>query len=258
MRPELLYNPRLLCERLAEISLQRRRLAKLRGTAAQYLLSGHIDSLELLELLRPISPKVIYDVGANVGTWTLLGKAIFPHAVVHSFEPLRRHHSAFTENVRNSNSVYLHKVALGESSGNATMRVANFSDSSSILPLSAAGKKEWHLEEVAQESVTVLRMDDYRCSAQLPFPGLVKLDVQGFELAVLRGASECLGQANAVLAEVSFQEFYQGQCLFHELVAFLSLHGFFIYALGHGTAIDRPILQTDVLFLKGKIPTLPQ
>ena len=255
MRLELLYNLRLFCERLAEISLQRRRMVKLRGTVAGNLTPGHVDSLELLELLRPLSPKVIYDVGANTGTWTQLAKAIFPDAEVHAFEPLKSHHTALLEKFTAMSNAHLHKVALGETSGTATMRVTNFPDSSSLLPLSPAGQKEWKLEEVAKEAVTVARMDDYRRETQISFPSLIKLDVQGFELAVLRGAQECLGQATAVLAEVSFQEFYKGQCLFHDVVTFLSGHGFGAYALGHGTVIDRPILQTDVLFLKpGKIP----
>ena len=95
MRLELIYNPRLLCERLAEISLARRRLAKLRGTVAAGLTTGHIDSLELLELLRPNPPQVIYDVGANVGTWTLLAKALYPAAQIHAFEPLSMHTEKF-------------------------------------------------------------------------------------------------------------------------------------------------------------------
>ena len=80
MRPELFYNPLLLLERIGQWATERSRLRELRGTVAENLQTGHIDSLELLKLLRPLSPKVIYDVGANVGTWTLLAKAIFPEA----------------------------------------------------------------------------------------------------------------------------------------------------------------------------------
>ena len=82
-------------ERLARLAARRRRLGRLKGTVAEQLKVGHIDSLELLELLRRKAPTVIYDIGANVGTWTLLAKAIFPAAEIHAFEPLPRHVAAF-------------------------------------------------------------------------------------------------------------------------------------------------------------------
>src|SRR5215472_16265103 len=92
MNPALLYNPRLLCERLAVASIRRRRMARLKRTPAGRLRLGHIDSLELLEMATAhIDIQVIYDIGANIGTWTLLAKAIIGGACVHAFEPLPAH-----------------------------------------------------------------------------------------------------------------------------------------------------------------------
>src|SRR6266480_1184379 len=91
MRLELLYRPRLLIERLASLSIHRRRLARLDGTIAEGLQLGHIDSLELLDLVRPLEPRVIYDVGANVGTWAKLARAALPDSAIHAFEPLPEH-----------------------------------------------------------------------------------------------------------------------------------------------------------------------
>ena len=56
MRIELLWNLRLLCERLAEISLENRRYKKLAKTAASKLIGSQIDSLELLELVKQDIP----------------------------------------------------------------------------------------------------------------------------------------------------------------------------------------------------------
>jgi FkbM family methyltransferase len=241
-----------LCERLAELSLNRRRLARLRGTVASRLNTGHIDSLELLELLRPLNPMVIYDIGANVGTWTLLAKVMFPHAEVHAFEPLGIHYQAFQQTTAELSGVHLHRLALGETAGLAAMRITDFSDASSILPLSQAGEREWHIHEVAQEHVRVERLDDWQGEGKLPLPSLVKLDVQGFELSVLRGAACCLERASAVLTEVSFRELYQGQCLFHDVVGFLAERGFALHALGRRTVLGNPLLQTDALFVANR------
>src|SRR5262249_27942917 len=95
VRAQLLYDPILLLERLAKWPTEKRRQNRPRATTAQTLQPGQIDSFELLEFLQPLDPRVIYDVGANVGTWTLLAKGLYPQAEVHAFEPLATHVAKF-------------------------------------------------------------------------------------------------------------------------------------------------------------------
>jgi FkbM family methyltransferase len=248
MRRELFYNPRLLCERLGELSAAARRRASLRGTAASWLTDDHIGSLELLRMVSPEQAAVVYDVGANVGTWTLLLKAIHPHSQVHAFEPLATHLDAFNKNVERLNNVRLHPIALGESAGVGAMHVTSFTDASSLLPLAKAGAEQWHIDEIGQQSVQVETMDGWQARTGAPKPSFIKLDVQGYEWSVLRGASRCLANASAVLLEVSFQEFYEGQRGLPDLVALLAGHGFTLNGLGRDTALGRPLIQADALF----------
>ena len=253
MRPQLFYNPLLLVERLGQLATEKLRLRKLSRSPAACLQSGHIDSLELLELLRPLSPKVIYDIGANVGTWTLLSKTIFPDAEVHAFEPLTFHVNRFDELTSKLTKVHIHTVALGSAPGVAEMKVVDFSDASSLLPLTVTGRNLWRLKDTKVEAVRVERLDEWCATTKIPKPDFLKLDVQGFELEVLKGATDCLGASVAVLTEVSFQEFYQDQCLFHDIVEYLWRRDFLLVALGHGTAIGRRLVQGDALFLKRSV-----
>jgi FkbM family methyltransferase len=250
MRLELLYNPRLLLERLGTASLNRRRLAKLRRTVAKDLLPGHIDSLELLELLKSRPPTTIFDVGANVGTWTLLAKAIFPRTAIHCFEPLAMHQAALARAVGGLSDVTLHNVALGAEAESRDINVCSFSDASSFLEFTAEGKLLQGLEMVANERLEVAVLDEYVSAHSLPLPDLIKLDVQGYELQVLKGAERCLQHAQAIIAEVSFRELYKGQSLFNDVVEFCARHKFFVSAAGHGTAIGERLTQTDLLFEK--------
>ena len=144
--------------------------------------------------------------------------------------------------------MHLHEIGLGSQPARTVMKVTDFSDASSLLPLTETGKKRWHLEQVEEVPIQVERLDDWVARHQLSAPDLIKLDVQGFELEVLRGAEKSLAQTKAVLLEASFQNFYQGQCRFDELVSWLAAAGLHVRAFGHGTALGRPLVQSDVLF----------
>ncbi len=251
MRASLLYNPFDIIEHLAIGVQRRRRWRKLRHTPAAALGLGHIESLELLELLQATPPKVIFDIGANVGTWTCLAKSLFPAAQVEAFEPLACHLAGFKQwTAAWPADIRLHTCALGPTEGMASMHVMDFSDASSLLPLSAAGRQEFKISPAAEQMVPVMPLDTLVAREKLPWPDLLKLDVQGFELEVLRGAEECLRRARAVLCEVSFQRFYVGQPLFSEVLLFLEKRGFTLHALGSAAVPGAPLVQTDALFLR--------
>ncbi len=253
MRFELLYNPGLLCERLGYKAQQRRRLKKLRHTPARNLAVGHIESLELLECTRVVGIKVIYDVGANVGTWSLLARSVIPEASIEAFEPIPKHHISFNRILRGVEGVNLHPLALGSQNTSAVLRVTDFSDASSFLPLAEASRTQFGVKEVEQLETQMRRLDDYRLEQKMAFPDLIKLDVQGYELEILKGASECLRAAKAVVVEVSFIEYYRGQCLFHDVVEFLAQFGLLLTALGVHTRLGTEMHQTDALFLRRQV-----
>jgi FkbM family methyltransferase len=250
MRRALFYNPRLLCERLALESARRRRIARLKGTPASALSLGHIDTLELLELLNPADIKVIYDIGANVGTWTLLAKAIIPHAQLHAFEPMPEHCRGFADNTTQVSGVALHQAALGAEEKSANLHVMDFSDASSILPLADAGRVQFGIREIERRPILLATLDHWRASHDLPPPDLIKLDVQGYEADVLKGAPECVRRATAIITEVSFVAFYRDQGLFADILCLLAGYGFKLHALGMSTPLGQRLTQTDALFLR--------
>jgi hypothetical protein len=61
------------------------------------------------------------------------------------------------------------------------------------------------------------------------------------ECEVLRGGVKILGYAKAVITEVSFKEFYKGQCRFDQLASFLAEAGLFVYVFGLRTAVGKLI-----------------
>jgi len=99
------------------------------------------------------------------------------------------------------------------------------------------------------ESVKVETIDSL-CSAFEFVPDLIKMDVQGYELEVLKGATECLKTVKAVITEVSFKEYYRGQCQFHDILTFLAGFNLFTSAFGINTPIGETLEQTDMLFVR--------
>jgi FkbM family methyltransferase len=250
MRASLFYNPFDLIERLARSVQRRRRWRRVRGTPAAGLTLGHLDSLELLELLKPAPPAVIHDIGANVGTWTCLAKSIFPAAAVEAFEPLEAHFAGFRRRTATWPDVQLHAVALGSREGTTSLEVVDFSDASSVLPLTADGQMTFQVKPVGRQEVRLATLDGLVAAGEVRPADLLKLDVQGYELEVLRGAEKTLAAAVYVIAEVSFREFYRGQPLFAEVVAFLAARGFHLRALGTETPLGKALVQTDALFVQ--------
>ncbi|MEJ7590189.1 MAG: FkbM family methyltransferase [Planctomycetaceae bacterium] len=243
-----MYDPLLLLERLGEWASNRRRLRKLRRTVASHLTLGHIDSLESLELIRDRDINVVFDVGANVGTWTLLAKCILPNCEVHAFEPLPFHITEFKKAVANVSGVTLHELALGDSSGCIDIRITSSTDASSVLPLSKLRSSHYDLAEVDTIEVQLDSIDNLMAHRRTPQPDLIKMDIQGYELTALQGANNALRTAKAILLEVSFQAIYEEQCLFHEIVEFLNVRGFRLTSIGHGPIVGRRLVQADLLF----------
>jgi hypothetical protein len=95
------------------------------------------------------------------------------------------------------------------------------------------------------------RLDAFRLAAEF-----IKIDVQGYELEVLRGGMETLAQAEAALIELSLIEINNGCPLLHEALAFMKHAGFVAYDILelHRRPLDGAMNQIDVLFLREDSP----
>lgn len=179
-------------------------------------------SVEFLPALRAIAPAVVIDAGANVGQFAWAVAIAAPQARLHLFEPIPgclEVAGAVLSSLGVDHKV--HCVALGAEDGEGVFFVENHSDQSSLLrPVSTRWKR--------QMTVPVRTLDSVDLDGVLSRPGpkLLKIDVQGSELAILNGASRTLPLIDHVLVELSLRETYVDQPLADEVVASLTNHGF--------------------------------
>ena len=153
----------------------------------------------------------------------------------------------------------IRQCAVSDSIGSTHFDILNADYSSSILPaLPEVGGAGQRLDLRVRERIPVaLRtLDELVPGAGLDGAiDLLKIDTQGAELQVLRGATTILPRVRLIWVEVSFRALYEGSALFADVHAFLGAQGFRFYSIHEGfRGVDGELLQADVLFLGAGAP----
>jgi FkbM family methyltransferase len=225
---------------LAETTNALLRPLGLRVVNARWGPRGPFDSLRRARD-RGVPIRQIVDVGASNGTWTRECLPLFPDAHYLLVEPRPVHASALAALAAEHPNVRVWQGGLGSRPDTLALRVHG--DQSSFLA------SESFPTDTTQR-VEVRTLDSLLGSDLLAPPDLIKADVQGYELEVLRGASACLATAKLLLLEVSYRRMYRDLPLAHEVIAYAGSHGFRIcdvctYA---GRPSDGELMQSDLLF----------
>jgi FkbM family methyltransferase len=163
----------------------------------------------------------VLDVGANAGQFARAAAQTFPGARVISFEPLSDIAANLRDHLRDLDRFEVHECALGRENGSVEFHPHRYSLSSSALPaVSGNGRgpgPKAATGELPAIDVPLRRLDDI-VPTGVARPALLKLDVQGYELEVLAGATERLAEMDALLLELAFSREYVGQPLYGEVV----------------------------------------
>jgi FkbM family methyltransferase len=209
----------------------------------------------LRNVIARLQPVAVLDVGANIGQYARMLRDIGYKGVIVSFEPLTAAHEKLSvEAGADSNWKVAPRAALGSAKGSIEINVSGNSVSSSVLPM-----QETHLAAapqsryLAKESVALERLDDL-----LPTvfsgagPLFLKLDTQGYEEEVLKGAAGILSRVVAIQMEISLVPLYQGApTLVHSVTAMRDL-GYHLFQVipGFRDVTTGQLLQLDGIFFR--------
>ena len=182
--------------------------------------------------LPPFTPRIIYDLGANIGAASLYFAATYPDARIYGFEPVPANHDICAVNYRNLPGSAVFPWAVGARSGVATFdclddpRGGRLSGSVANPRLQLTGRIEVQIFSVA----------DLVKVKQLPPPEFLKIDVEGAEMEVLSGIGEFEQSVKRIFVETHSDE------LTNACQQWMRDHGFRIYSSADPTALwgDRP------------------
>ena len=198
--------------------------------------------------------KHVFDVGANEGQTALQFTRTFPEATVYSFEPFPDGFEKLCATAKLRPKIKPFQLALGDQAGRRKFYLTRSTCTHSLLPTSPQahtylGKR---MDSAGEIEVTITTLDSFCAEHHIPQIDLLKLDVQGYELNVLAGASGLLNsrKIGLILTEVNFVPLYESQAYFHQVYQFLLDRGFQLVSLYNETRWDGPALNwADALFV---------
>lgn len=193
-----------------------------------------VDVFALLaEVLDEERSLPIIDGGANRGDTGSAIRRLFPDAPVHMFEPVSLAYGELEARFEHEPSAHTHQLALGERAERASIHINRNLWTCSMLPANERGlgfHGDW-CETVRTESIEVARLDAWAAEHGIEEIGIVKLDLQGFELAALRGMGALLQRTRAVYAEAQITPEYTGASTLSEIDLFMRSQGFGLYQI---------------------------
>jgi FkbM family methyltransferase len=235
-----------------------------------YTAARHPDSVRLMrkgiryehyrDLNRPwltgLGIKTVLDVGANVGDFAKLAREVFPDAAIYSFEPLPDCFAQLRSALPGDVNFFPIEAGVGRRDEALDFYRSFHSPSSSFLKMEELHKEAFPYtsDGQAQEplKIQVRTLDGLLADKEIEEPILLKIDVQGFELEAIAGATKALERSKVVVIEMSFANLYEGQPLFHDVYEEMYRHGFRFHgslAQMHHPATGE-VVQTDAIFVK--------
>lgn len=195
---------------------------------------------------------LILDIGGGIGVTADLFNQYFPGKRIIVFEPINDNFNTIKSRFDSFPNIDVIKCALGDEHSIKQINIANRKTSSSILPLSAdPDSKFFNEDSLGQsgiESIEVLRLDDF-LSADRSQIGIMKVDVQGYELDVLKGAEITLKRTDVLVLEVNNHNVYVGSPKYYEIDNYLRENNFTLYDILPSVVDNCKLKEWDVIYL---------
>jgi FkbM family methyltransferase len=208
--------------------------------------TGTFDKNNLLSILFNnlktigFTPKHIVDIGANHGTWTREVISHFPEAHYTLLEPQHWLKESFQDILDANPKVQFYPVGAGEKEGSFQFTIVDRDDSCSFR-YTEEEAKEAGFEQI---EIPVVTLNNLLSESKFPLPDIIKIDAEGLDIEVLKGASDFFGKTEIFMVEagVVIKEFDNS---FFKMINFMDENGYRLFEI---TDLNRPF-QPQVLWL---------
>jgi FkbM family methyltransferase len=208
-----------------------------------YLYANALSQEHLLRAiaLRGFSPRLVVDVGAYKGQWSALARSIWPECRIIMIEPNREERAGLEAKAAALKATLYNELLGAEEGRQVEFHV--MATGSSILPERSDVSRVIETRRLSTLNSILADQEDI---------GLLKIDAQGYELAILSGADNVLPRVHAVLLEIALIDVNEGCPILHEVLSFMRARDFVAYDIleMHRRPSDRTLLQIDVFFCR--------
>ena len=201
-----------------------------------YLLFNFYDTLKKMGF----TPNHIVDVGANHGTWTREALRYFPEAHYTLLEPQNWLKKSFQDILDMNPKVQYFPVGAGEKEGSFNFTIVDRDDSCSFR----YSQEEAKVAGFEQIEIPVVTLNNLLANSDFPVPDIIKIDAEGLDIAVLKGASKFFGITEIFMVEAGVvNKIFDNSFL--KLINFMDEKGYRLFEI---TDLNRPFSQS-VLWL---------
>ena len=199
---------------------------------------------KLISLAKPND--VVFDIGANIGFLTLNFARICKHGIVYAFEPGRKNFERLRKNIESNNfrNIKTYPVALGERKETKQLyEVYSFNTGANRILNAFTGTS-------VSEAVSVDTLDDVVATLGLHRLDILKIDVEGYELFVLRGAQKTIKQFKPILfVELAYENLRHHNLSSSDVIHIIQEMNYTVIDVRTGIQIDLAAhkYHTDIL-----------
>lgn len=205
---------------------------------------------------------VIFDVGAHHGESIERFRKLYPNAQLHSFEADADNFKTLQARYGTSAAVSLNNFGVGAASGTKLFHRNLKSDTSSFNKVNP--DSAWTKLRSRQQNVTVAdftqksyevkigTLDDYIEQKGIAYVDILKIDTQGYEDEVLRGAQRALRsqRIGIIETEIILSDMYEKALSFMELEQLMLPHGYRLFAVDTGgDMLSSPALALNLIYV---------
>ena len=199
--------------------------------------------MNLIEIVKKLDIKTVYDIGANQGHWSINAKSYLPEAKFYLFEAS----NYYKERLQNTKLDFFIELLSDE-----VGKEVDFYDSTASGESYYKENTIWNINYIPKKRLTNT-IDNFVLTNKIPLPEFIKLDTQGSELDILKGASDTMKNVKVILTEMPIIEYNEGAPDIQVYVNYFDKSGFYPMNLEQAHHLDNVLVQIDIVFLRKEL-----